>query len=151
MTDQHEPQPDEKTAELAAPETDDGPTGRLSVDPSDDSPDPVTPGAGAPGVPEGDPPEAGETATAARPATPAKPAPCRRFSSAGALIWVLLALFGFTLVVQLRSNDGDQGLAGARQEDLVRILSDLEARDSRLQSEINALETSQRQLTSGVA
>jgi uncharacterized protein YlxW (UPF0749 family) len=80
-----------------------------------------------------------------------KTAPWRRLSSAGALIWVLLALFGFTLVVQLRSNDGDQGLATARQEDLVRILSDLEARDSRLQSEISALETSQRQLTSGVA
>jgi uncharacterized protein YlxW (UPF0749 family) len=80
-----------------------------------------------------------------------RPAPWRRLSSAGALIWVLLALFGFTIVVQLRSNDHDQGLATARQEDLVRILSDLEARDSRLQSEINALETSQRQLTSGVA
>ncbi|GIE98829.1 DUF881 domain-containing protein [Paractinoplanes rishiriensis] len=75
----------------------------------------------------------------------------RRLSSAGALIWLLLALFGFTLVVQLRSNDGDQGLATARQEDLVRILSDLEARDARLQSEINALENTQRQLTSGVA
>ncbi|GGL12484.1 DUF881 domain-containing protein [Mangrovihabitans endophyticus] len=78
-------------------------------------------------------------------------APWRRLSSAGALIWLLLALFGFTLVVQLRSNNTDDGLASARQEDLVRILSDLEARDTRLQAEINALETSQRQLTSGVA
>ena len=110
------------------------------------SPDPVTaaddpaPGAESGGVPE-------EAQAAAAPA----PAPRRRLSSAGVLIWVLLALFGFTLVVQLRSNDGDQGLATARQEDLVRILSDLEARDSRLQSEIAALETSQRQLTSGVA
>ena len=75
----------------------------------------------------------------------------RPSSPAGLLILALLALFGFTLVVQLRSNDGDDGLASARQEDLVRILSDLEARDSRLQSEISALETSQRQLTSGVA
>jgi uncharacterized protein YlxW (UPF0749 family) len=73
-----------------------------------------------------------------------------RLSSAGVLIWVVLALFGFTLVVQLRSNNADDGLATARQEDLVRILSDLEARDQRLQTEINALETSQRQLTSGV-
>ncbi|WP_412740771.1 DUF881 domain-containing protein [Krasilnikovia sp. MM14-A1259] len=78
-------------------------------------------------------------------------APWRRVSSAGTLIWVLLALFGFTLVVQLRSNGADEGLATARQEDLVRILSDLEARDTRLQAEINALEQSQRQLTSGVA
>ena len=74
-----------------------------------------------------------------------------RLSSASALIWVLLALFGFTLVVQLRSNDTDQGLATARQEDLVRILSDLEARDTRLSAEISTLEQSQRQLTSGVA
>ncbi|MCA2214905.1 DUF881 domain-containing protein [Wangella sp. NEAU-J3] len=82
---------------------------------------------------------------------PGRVAPWRRLSSAGALIWVLLALFGFTLVVQLRSNDTDDGLAGARQDDLVRILSDLEARDTRLQSEIAALEGSRQQLTSGVA
>ncbi len=93
------------------------------------------PGTGT-AVPEG----------SARPAPP----PRKRLSSAGALIWVLLALFGFTLVVQLRSNDTDDSLASARQEDLVRILSDLEARDTRLQAEIAALETSQRQLTSGV-
>jgi uncharacterized protein YlxW (UPF0749 family) len=74
-----------------------------------------------------------------------------RLTSAGALIWVLLALFGFTLVVQLRSNTADEGMATARQEDLVRILSDLEARDQRLQAEIAALEQSQRRLTSGVA
>ena len=80
----------------------------------------------------------------------AKAPPWRRLSSAGALIWVLLALFGFTLVVQLRSNNADEGLATARQEDLVRILSDLEARDQRLQAEINTLEQSQRSLTSGV-
>jgi uncharacterized protein YlxW (UPF0749 family) len=60
-------------------------------------------------------------------------------------------LFGFTLVVQLRSNSTNEGLSSARQEDLVRILSDLEARDSRLQAEIAALEASQRQLSSGVA
>jgi uncharacterized protein YlxW (UPF0749 family) len=75
----------------------------------------------------------------------------KKLTSAGALIWVLLALLGYTLVVQLRSNDDDQGLASARQEDLVSILSDLESRDSRLQSEITSLESSQRQLTSGVS
>jgi uncharacterized protein YlxW (UPF0749 family) len=74
-----------------------------------------------------------------------------RLTSAGTLIWILLALFGFTLVVQLRSNSADEGLSTARQEDLVRILSDLEARDDRLQTEIATLEQSQRQLSSGVA
>jgi uncharacterized protein YlxW (UPF0749 family) len=107
----------------------DGPTRRLTGPPVP-SPDPVTPAAPEPDLPA--------------------PAPRRRPSSAGILILVLVALFGFTLVVQLRSNDSDDGLVTARQEDLVRILSDLEARDSRLQSEISALETSQRQLTSGV-
>jgi uncharacterized protein YlxW (UPF0749 family) len=77
--------------------------------------------------------------------------PARRISSGAALIGVLLALFGFTLVVQLRSNSTNEGLSSARQEDLVRILSDLEARDSRLQAEIAALEASQRHLSSGVA
>lgn len=75
----------------------------------------------------------------------------RRPAPAGTLIWVLLALLGFTLVVQLRSNDADDGLSTARQEDLVRILSDLEAQDSRLLAEIQALEQSKQQLTSGVA
>ncbi|MBB2943809.1 uncharacterized protein YlxW (UPF0749 family) [Actinoplanes lutulentus] len=74
----------------------------------------------------------------------------RRPAPAGTLIWVLLALLGFSLVVQLRSNDADHGLATARQEDLVRILSDLEAQDSRLLSEIQALETTRQQLSSGV-
>lgn len=99
-------------------------------------------------------PGAGDGATARDADTPRAPAhlaaPRRRVSSAGALIWVLLALFGFTFVVQLRSNDTDQGLAATRQEDLVRILSDLEARDTRLNSEIATLAESRQRLTSGV-
>jgi uncharacterized protein YlxW (UPF0749 family) len=98
-----------------------------------------------------DTPTVSPDAVRAEGAVPEKVAPWRRLSSAGALIWVLLALLGFTMVVQLRSNDADAGLSTARQEDLVGILSDLEARDQRLQQEINALEESQRQLTSGVA
>ncbi|HEU4347745.1 MAG TPA: DUF881 domain-containing protein [Actinoplanes sp.] len=97
------------------------------------------------------PVSSGESARVPRNGVEVSATKVRRLSSAGALIWVLLALFGFTLVVQLRSNNTDEGLASARQEDLVRILSDLEARDTRLQAEIAALETSQRQLTSGVA
>jgi uncharacterized protein YlxW (UPF0749 family) len=138
---------DEDTARLDEPVTRSAagagePARRIDV-----SLDPVRAGDAAPGVPE-------RQAGADRPAgTPqaAKAAPKRRMTSAGTLIALLLALFGFTLVVQLRSNDGDQGLASARQEDLVRILSDLDASDSRLQSQISALEQSQRQLSSGVA
>lgn len=72
-----------------------------------------------------------------------------RLTSAGALIGVLIALFGFGLAVQLRSHTADPALASARQEDLVRILSDLEAREERTRQEISDLEDRQRQLTSG--
>lgn len=65
-------------------------------------------------------------------------------------IAVLLALLGFSLVVQVKSNSADSSFATARQEDLVRILSDLEAQEERLRQEIAELEESQRQLTSGV-
>lgn len=73
----------------------------------------------------------------------------RRVSSAGVMIAVLLALLGFTLVVQWKSTSTDPTLAALRQEDLVRILSDLDAREDRLRQDIATLEESQRQLTSG--
>ncbi len=114
------------------------------------SPDPDSSGLTRAGpAPDPSPDAVQPTADGERPAAPAV-APWRRLSSAGALIWLLIALFGFTLVVQLRNNDTDQGLSTARQEDLVRILSDLEAREQRLAEEIRTLEASQRQLTSGV-
>src|SRR5262249_39399003 len=72
-----------------------------------------------------------------------------RVSVAGAVIGLLLGLLGFALVVQLRSNATDPGLATARPEDLVRLLPDLDARQERLRQEISQLEDSQRQLASG--
>ncbi|MEU8239700.1 DUF881 domain-containing protein [Actinoplanes missouriensis] len=127
------------------------------------APGPDLPGTDLPerDLPETDPPAdvtppSGEKRDDAEPVPPesdlvnASPRRLRRPAPAGTLIWVLLALLGFTLVVQLRSNDADDGLATARQEDLVRILSDLEAQDSRLLSEIQALETTRQQLSSGV-
>jgi uncharacterized protein YlxW (UPF0749 family) len=96
------------------------------------------------GLPSSDPVTLQETAQ------PPGESKARKLSSAGMLIGLLLALFGFTLVVQLRSNDDDSQLASMRQDDLVRILSDLEARDQRLQQEIAALDDSRRQLTSDV-
>ncbi|WBB80789.1 DUF881 domain-containing protein [Micromonospora sp. WMMD882] len=88
-------------------------------------------------------PTAGEQEPVA--ATP----PRRPVSVASVMIVVLLALLGFTLVVQLRSTSADPTLAATRQEDLVRILSDLDARESRLRQDIAQLEESQRQLASG--
>ncbi|SCL26845.1 DUF881 domain-containing protein [Micromonospora inyonensis] len=75
--------------------------------------------------------------------------PVKRMTSASVMIAVLLALLGFTLVVQLKTTSTDPTLSAARQEDLVRILSDLDARENRLRQDIAELEESQRQLASG--
>ncbi|WP_406080087.1 DUF881 domain-containing protein [Micromonospora sp. NBC_00858] len=92
----------------------------------------------------------GSAVPAEEPVAPVKSAAGRfRLSTASLMIVVLLALLGFTLVVQLKTTSTDPTLGATRQEDLVRILSDLDARENRLQQDIRALEDSQRQLRSG--
>ncbi|MEV4490402.1 DUF881 domain-containing protein [Micromonospora coxensis] len=127
------PDPDE-ISPLVAPEqprvadVDDGATVDLAeaaVAPPEPEPEPAPVRAGGPGAWGG------------------------RLSSAGVMIAVLLALLGFTLVVQLKTTSTDPTLAATRQEDLVRIFSDLDSREKRLQQDIEALEESQRQLRSG--
>ena len=61
---------------------------------------------------------------------------------------VLVAVLGFTIAVQIRSH-GDDSLDGARTEDLVRILADLDAQRSRLGDEIAELEIARDELASG--
>jgi uncharacterized protein YlxW (UPF0749 family) len=86
----------------------------------------------------------------AEPTGPTTPAAARRrFSAAGAMIGLLVGLLAFALVVQLKSNTGDTQLGAARQDDLVRILSDLNAREQRLRVEIEMLEQTRGQLASG--
>ncbi len=92
---------------------------------------------------------ADDAARADEPRPNATPARRRRLSAAGAVIGLLLGLLGFAFVVQLRSNATDQQLSTDRPEDLVRILSDLDARKDRLSQEINTLETTQQQLAAG--
>ena len=60
----------------------------------------------------------------------------RRDPLAAALIGVLTLLLGFAFAVQVRSADADQQLAGAREEDLVRILDDLDAQEARLRTQL---------------
>ena len=73
----------------------------------------------------------------------------KRSPTATATIAVLLLLLGFALVVQLKNRNSDAGLSSARPEDLVRILSDLDAQQTRLRGEINDLDNTKRQLDSG--
>jgi len=123
--------PDQRAGQPAAPE--DGA-------PAVDGPAPEeTPAVDAPtgDVPTGDvqtgdvpPPDDGG---------PAAPGPRRRRGRdplAAVLIGVLTLLLGFAFAVQVRSNDTDTVLAGAREEDLVRILDDLTAQQDRLRQEI---------------
>ncbi|AXO34561.1 division initiation protein [Micromonospora sp. B006] len=132
------------------PERPSGPAGE--PDPRPDAPDPdeLSPLAPVEPAPEEDPAEREAVPESEpEPGAVAQPSRARRFSSAGLMIAVLLALLGFTLVVQLKTTSTDPTLAATREEDLVRISSDLDSRERRLRQDIEALEESQRQLRSG--
>ncbi|MFG2052404.1 DUF881 domain-containing protein [Micromonospora sp. NPDC048930] len=146
--------------EPAEPGRPTGPAGE--PDPRPDAPDPDELSPLAPAEPvepvepvepaerEVDVPPVEESAGAGPGAAAGQPVSvARRLTSAGAMIAVLLALLGFTLVVQLKTTSTDPTLAATREEDLVRISSDLDSRERRLRQDIEALEESQRQLRSG--
>ncbi|MFI7606466.1 DUF881 domain-containing protein [Micromonospora sp. NPDC049366] len=135
-----DPRPDAPDPDELSPLVPDGPVDepggaeRPGVEPVEDATVDLSRPAGEPGAAE----EAGPVASARS-----------RVSAAGVMIAALLALLGFTLVVQLKTTSADPTLGATRQEDLVRILSDLDARENRLRQDIAALEESQRQLRSG--
>jgi uncharacterized protein YlxW (UPF0749 family) len=60
----------------------------------------------------------------------------RRDPLAAVLIGVLTLLLGFAFAVQVRAVGDDDVLASAREEDLVRILDELGAREQRLRAQI---------------
>lgn len=74
--------------------------------------------------------------------------PLRRRPRIGYTAAILVALLGFTIAVQIRSND-EAGLDTARTEDLVRILSDLDSQRSRLRDDIAELNQDRDELASG--
>lgn len=67
---------------------------------------------------------------------------------ASVLIGVLTLLLGFAFMVQIRAADDTQLLAGAREEDLVRILDELNGREERLRTQITDQRAALEQLTS---
>ncbi|GAA1947424.1 DUF881 domain-containing protein [Streptomyces durmitorensis] len=56
------------------------------------------------------------------------------------IVALLLFVLGLGLAIQVRSNNDSSALRGARQEDLVRILDELDDRTERLESEKQRLE-----------
>ncbi|MFJ3673240.1 DUF881 domain-containing protein [Streptomyces sp. NPDC090106] len=70
-----------------------------------------------------------------------------RVSRAQLIVALLLFGLGFGLAVQVASNsEGDSALRGARQEDLVRILDELDDRTQRLEDEKAGLEKQRDEL-----
>ncbi|WP_265568781.1 DUF881 domain-containing protein [Streptomyces hygroscopicus] len=70
-----------------------------------------------------------------------------RVTRAQLIVALLLFGLGFGLAIQVASNsDGSSALRGARQEDLVRILDELDSRTQRLQDEKQGLEDQRAEL-----
>jgi uncharacterized protein YlxW (UPF0749 family) len=84
--------------------------------------------------------------TVAGPAAPRRSR--RRDPLAATLIGVLTLLLGFAFAVQVRTTDDGSDLAGAREEDLVRILDDLTGREDRLRQQIAEQRSALEQLGS---
>ncbi|EST21071.1 DUF881 domain-containing protein [Streptomyces roseochromogenus] len=72
-----------------------------------------------------------------------------RVTRAQLIVALLLFGLGFGLAVQVASNsNSDSALRGARQEDLVRILDELDSRTQRLEDEKQGLEKQRQELQS---
>jgi uncharacterized protein YlxW (UPF0749 family) len=69
-----------------------------------------------------------------------------RVTRAQLAVGLLLFVLGLGLAIQVRSNNGDSALRGARQEDLVRILDELDDRTQRLEDEKLRLEAQRTEL-----
>ncbi|WP_405809642.1 DUF881 domain-containing protein [Streptomyces sp. NBC_00210] len=69
-----------------------------------------------------------------------------RVTRAQLIVAVLLFVLGLGLAIQVRSNSDNSALRGARQEDLVRILDELDNRTKRLEDEKQRLEDQRTEL-----
>jgi uncharacterized protein YlxW (UPF0749 family) len=155
-----EPGPEERDERPAAVEEAPSAAEQGTTGPTDEVPAPAEPGettaSDVPGdaaepaervepAPTMEPPAAGEPDGSAAVAEPARRT---RDPLAATLIGVLTLLLGFAFAVQVRSVGEDQDYAGAREEDLVRILDDLNAREERLREQIADQRNALEQLTS---
>lgn len=111
------------------------------AEPTVPRPDASEPAASEPAASE----PAGSEPAAAGPG--GRPPRWSRNRGATALIGALLAILGFALAVQFRSNSATDALAGAREADLVRILDDQNSRIDRLQDQIADLQAAKQRLS----
>jgi uncharacterized protein YlxW (UPF0749 family) len=138
--------PDEPEAsQVEAPEASEAAEPERETPPAAAEPVTAAPVAAATVATNAPEPEPGEEQ--ATPAATTPPGRRRRDPLAAALIGVLTLLLGFAFAVQVRSVGGDQEYAGAREEDLVRILDELNAREERLREQISDQRSALQQLT----
>ncbi|GAA0581883.1 DUF881 domain-containing protein [Streptomyces crystallinus] len=111
--------------------------------------------AGLPPAPEPSAPESGTSAPAAAEPSPVQVTGRQRLAAglwpprvtrAQLIVAVLLFVLGLGLAIQVRSNSDNSALRGARQEDLVRILDELDSRTKRLEDEKTRLEGQRTEL-----
>lgn len=134
--------------------------------PGEQEPTPGTPGptgtSGQTGAPDGGAGEEPLEETALMPAlpkessedgeTPSRPGLARlrasvlKPSRGQAIAGVLLALVGFTAVVQVRTTNQDETYEGRREEDLIQIFNGLTGTSDRTRREIERLEQTRRDL-----
>ncbi|MEU7280147.1 DUF881 domain-containing protein [Streptomyces sp. NPDC045431] len=173
---ENEPTPHEKPAPPPTPgEGDRGPQSPEPRRPEPQRPEPQRPGPPAPQAvppqelppevksPEADGPEPPSPAAAqpyaaepgpGRPADPEMTGRQRlaaglwppRVTRAQLIVAVLLFVLGLGLAIQVRSTSDNSALRGARQEDLVRILDELDDRTQRLEAEKARLEDQRTEL-----
>jgi uncharacterized protein YlxW (UPF0749 family) len=72
----------------------------------------------------------------------------RKPSRAQAIVGVLLAVLGFSAVVQVRNNEQDNTYAGLREQDLIEILDALTGTAERARREVDRLEGTRDELQS---
>ncbi|MGW4040786.1 DUF881 domain-containing protein [Streptomyces sp. NPDC004778] len=111
---------------------------------NDEHPRSGQPEGGAHAVPDGPvPPPASETTGRQRLKAGLWPP---RLSRAQLIVAVLLFGLGLGLAIQVRSTSDDSALRGARQEDLVRILDEVDDRTQRLEDEKQRLDDQRTEL-----
>ncbi|MER5765426.1 DUF881 domain-containing protein [Streptomyces sp. NPDC002082] len=121
--------------------------GERGQDENGAAPSGYVPGGYAPGGPEQTGPEQTAPEQTGRQRLAAGLWP-PRVSRAQLIVAVLLFVLGLGLAIQVRSNSDSSALRGARQEDLVRILDELDGRTKRLEDEKQKLDDQRRELES---
>jgi uncharacterized protein YlxW (UPF0749 family) len=140
MNSEENPKPKGEEPEAVAPSADQA---ERKPEPEQPEPEQPEPEQAVPGQAEPDQPQAEQQTGRQRLVAVLWPP---RVSRAQLIVAVLLFVLGLGLAIQVRSTSDNSALRGARQEDLVRILDELDNRTQRLEDEKQRLEDQRAEL-----